>query len=63
MPLASLSEECTKLQSILGQYTLDRIYNIDETVSFQFLMIQNKRNLKLDTFKKVRNYINGLSLP
>ena len=33
-PLASLSEERTKLQSILGEYTLDRIYNIDETVSF-----------------------------
>jgi len=62
-PLASLSEERTKLQSILGQYTLDRIYNIDETVSFQFLMIRNKRNSKLVTFKKVRNYINGLSLP
>jgi len=38
MSLASLSEERTKLQLILGQYTLDRIYNIDETVSFQFLM-------------------------
>lgn len=32
-PLASLPEERTKLQSILGRYTLDRIYNIDETVS------------------------------
>ncbi len=63
MPLASLLKERTKLQSILGQYTLDRIYNIDEIVSFQFLMIQNKRNSKLDTFKKARNYINGLSLP
>ena len=37
--LVSLSEEHTKLQLILGQYTLDRIYNIDEMVSFQFLMI------------------------
>jgi hypothetical protein len=33
-PLASLPEERTKLQSILERYTLDRIYNIDETVSF-----------------------------
>lgn len=33
-PLASLPEERTRLQSILGQYTLDRIYNIDETVRF-----------------------------
>ena len=38
-PLASLSEERTRLQSILNQYTPDRIYNIDETVSlFQFLL-------------------------
>jgi hypothetical protein len=33
-PLASLPEERAKLQLILGRYTLDRIYNIDETVSF-----------------------------
>ena len=32
-PLASLSEERARLQSILGEYTFDRIYNIDETVS------------------------------
>ena len=63
MPLASLLKEHTKLQSILDQYMLDRIYNIDKMVSFQFLMIQNKRNSKLDTFKKVRNYINSLNLP
>src|ERR1043166_5295529 len=30
-PLASLPEERARLQLILGQYTLDRIYNIDET--------------------------------
>ena len=34
IPLASLPEERAKLQLILGRYTLDRIYNIDETVSF-----------------------------
>ena len=32
-PLATLSEERTKLQEILGRYSLDQIYNIDETVS------------------------------
>jgi hypothetical protein len=32
-PLASLPEERKKLQLLLGRYTLDRIYNIDETVS------------------------------
>ena len=29
VPLASLPEERARLQLILGQYTLDRIYNID----------------------------------
>ena len=33
-PLATLPEERKKLQQILGRYTLDRIYNIDETVNF-----------------------------
>jgi len=33
-PLESLPEERTKLRRILGQYTLDRIYNIDETGLF-----------------------------
>ena len=32
-PLAFLSEKRARLQSILGEYTLNRIYNIDETVS------------------------------
>ena len=32
-PLESLPEERKKLQSLLSRYTLDRIYNIDETVS------------------------------
>src|SRR4051794_13530505 len=32
-PLASLPEERTKLQQLLSRYTLDQIYNIDETVS------------------------------
>ena len=35
-PLESLLEERTRLKAILGRYTLDRIYNIDETVSFFF---------------------------
>jgi hypothetical protein len=38
-PLASLAEERTKLQSLLSRYTLDRIYNIDETVSFSFFFL------------------------
>ena len=38
-PLASLSEERSRLQLILGRYTLDRIYNINEMVNFQFLII------------------------
>lgn len=37
-PLASLPEERVKLQEILGRYTLDRIYNIDETVSLNTCM-------------------------
>ena len=31
--LASLPKEQKKLQLLLGQYTLNQIYNIDETVS------------------------------
>src|SRR3954452_9632141 len=34
-PLASLPEERTKLQQLLSQYTLDQIYNINETVSLK----------------------------
>ncbi|CAB4480798.1 unnamed protein product [Rhizophagus irregularis] len=33
-PLASLPEERTKLQQLLSRYTLDQIYNIDETGLF-----------------------------
>jgi hypothetical protein len=33
-PLASLSEERIKLQQLLSRFTLDRIYNIDETVRY-----------------------------
>ena len=38
-PLASLPEERARLQAILGRYTLDRIYNIDETLSFFLLFL------------------------
>lgn len=40
-PLASLPEERTKLRQLLSRYTLDQIYNIDETVS---LIIYRERN-------------------
>ena len=33
-PLESLTEERTKLRRLLGRFTLDRIYNIDETGLF-----------------------------
>lgn len=37
-PLASLPEERIKLQQLLSRFTLDRIYNIDETVSLCFFL-------------------------
>jgi hypothetical protein len=42
-PLASLPEERARLQEILGRYSLDCIYNIDETVSFYLLLLLNER--------------------
>ncbi|GBB98221.1 hypothetical protein RclHR1_31720001 [Rhizophagus clarus] len=33
VPLASLSEECAKLHQLLSRFTLDQIYNIDETMA------------------------------
>jgi hypothetical protein len=43
VPLASLPEERARLQEILGRYSLDCIYNIDETVSFYLLLLLNER--------------------
>ena len=37
--LASLPEERTKLQQLLSRYTLDQIYNIDETISLTIYYI------------------------
>ncbi|CAB4401203.1 unnamed protein product [Rhizophagus irregularis] len=42
VPLASLPEEIVKLQQILSRFTLDQIYNIDETVSLYYRMALNQ---------------------
>lgn len=40
-PLASLSEERAKLHQLLSRFTLDQIYNIDETVSkIKFIFLE-----------------------
>jgi hypothetical protein len=53
-PLTSLPEERTKLQQLLSRFTLDRIYNIDETVSLFSLTIITSKSTRIRAifFKK-----------
>ncbi len=42
MSLVSLIEKCIRLQSILDEYTLNQIYNINKMIGFSVFFIKKK---------------------